>query len=719
VNLFKKKILSLSFLFAFIISQNGAIAQIIRINEDIYKQQDISNHISVYEDPSGKLSLDQVIAKRGFELITEKIANFGLTSSTIWLKVQIANPQKYKDIFLEIKNPTFDKVELFIPEQNGQFKSHVSGMTVDVKKREVHHQNPIFKLSPTSKDTTTYFLSVKSSNPLTLPVYLGSFKSTLSSITLGDSIFSLYIGLIITMFLYNIFIYFTVRDKSYLYYVIYILSVGFTQMSLLGYSQIFLWGDNLSLNIQGIVLSIVLVGITSVLFAAEFLHVRQHSKRVNYYLNILVLLYSLGLLISLLGYPLQAQMMLQILTIIVSISLITTGIVVYRKNYRPALYFVISWSCFLLGVIIFILKDIGILVSSFFTNNSILMGSGLEAVLLSFALADKINIFKKEKEESQAEALRVLTENEKLVREQNILLEIKVKERTEALENTNESLNVALINLKEAQSQLVDSEKMAGLGQLTAGIAHEINNPINFVTSNIKPLELDIIDLDSVITMYEKLDFNAELPPQISKIESFKKQIDIVFVREEIKSLLSGISEGAKRTAEIIRSLKNFSRLDENDTKPADMAEGLDSTLILIKSTFPANLKIIKDYQPIPEVECMPGKINQVFMNLITNAIYAIKSKEIQNEEEYITLKIWREGNFAKISLKDSGTGMSELVKQKIFEPFFTTKDVGEGTGLGLSIAFRIIENHHGSIDVITNLGEGTEFIINLPINTK
>jgi two-component system NtrC family sensor kinase len=717
VNLFKKAIISLTFLFAFVFSQIGAIAQIIRINEDIYKQQNISNHISVYEDPSGKLSLNQVIAKQGFELITEKIANFGLTSSTIWLKVQIVNPQKYKDIFLEIKNPTFDRVELFMPQQNGQFNTKISGMVVDVNKREVHHQNPIFRLSLISKDTTTYFLSIKSSNPLTLPVYLGSFKSTLSSLTLGNSVFSLYIGLIITMFLYNIFIYFTVRDKSYLFYVIYILSVGFTQMSLLGYSQMFLWGDNLSLNIQGIVLSIVLVGITSVLFAAEFLHVKQYSKQVNYYLNILILLYSVGLLISLLGYPLQAQMMLQILTIIVSISLITTGIVVYRKNYRPALYFVISWSCFLLGVIIFILKDIGVLTSSFFTNNSILIGSGLEAVLLSFALADKINVFKKEKEESQAEALRVLTENEKLVREQNILLEIKVKERTEALENTNQSLNVALVNLKEAQSQLVDAEKMAGLGQLTAGIAHEINNPINFVTSNIKPLELDIIDLDNVIIMYEKLDFSAELQPQISKIESFKKQIDIVFVREEIKSLLSGISEGAKRTAEIIRSLKNFSRLDENDTKPADMAEGLDSTLILIKSTFPSNLKIIKDYKPIPEVECMPGKINQVFMNLITNAIHAIKSKEIQNEEEFIALKIWREGNHAKISIKDSGTGMPETVKQKIFEPFFTTKEVGEGTGLGLSIAFRIIENHHGSIDVITKVNEGTEFIINLPIN--
>jgi signal transduction histidine kinase len=218
--------------------------------------------------------------------------------------------------------------------------------------------------------------------------------------------------------------------------------------------------------------------------------------------------------------------------------------------------------------------------------------------------------------------------------------------------------------------------------------------------------------------MYEKLDFDAELRPQISKIESFKKQIDIVFVREEIKSLLSGISEGAKRTAEIIRSLKNFSRLDENDTKPVDLNEGLASTLVLVKNTFPDHLTVVKEFGEIPKVECLPGKINQVFMNLISNAIHAIKNKGSEDPGT-LTIKSWQDGEYVKISIRDTGTGMSDAVKQRIFEPFFTTKDVGEGTGLGLSIVFRIIESHHGNIDVITNLGEGTEFIINLPINTK
>jgi signal transduction histidine kinase len=364
------------------------------------------------------------------------------------------------------------------------------------------------------------------------------------------------------------------------------------------------------------------------------------------------------------------------------------------------------------------MKDYNIIPYNNFSVYILQIASATEVTLLSFALASKINTFKKEKEESQAEALRISLENEKLILEQNAELERNVNERTLELQESNKALEITLSDLKEAQSQLVDSEKMAGLGQLTAGIAHEINNPINFVTSNIKPLELDIVDLDNVITMYEKLDFSAELQPQISKIESFKKQIDIVFVREEIKSLLSGISEGAKRTAEIIRSLKNFSRLDENDTKPVDLNEGLASTLVLVKNTFPDHLTVVKEFGEIPKVECLPGKINQVFMNLISNAIHAIKNKE-SKDPGTLTIKSWQDGEYVKISIRDTGTGMSDAVKQRIFEPFFTTKDVGEGTGLGLSIVFRIIESHHGNIDVITNLGEGTEFIINLPINTK
>ena len=701
----------------FLLGISSANAQLIQLNTEQKAPINISDQVSTYEDPSSKRSLEEVIQTGKFVPNHNKIANFGLTKSTIWIRFQVADAEKAGDYYLQLKSPNLDKVAFFYPEQ-GKYKELKSGNEVSIHDRDVVHQDPIFKLR-TNTDTTIYYLKVSASSPITLPLFIGSYTNIMQSLDLESNVFSLYIGLIITMFLYNIFIYFTVRDRSYLFYVVYIFSVGFTQLSLQGYAFSLIWGDNLNLNNQGLIFSIVFVGITSILFTKEFLHVKNFYRSLNRYLNILIALYLLCFAISLIGFPVEAQMALQLLTIVASVTVIVTGILIYRKKYRPALYFTISWSCFLIGVIIFILKDIGILSYTFLTNNAILIGSGLEAVLLSFALADKINIFKKEKEESQSEALRILTENEKLVREQNVLLEIKVKERTEALENINTSLNDALSNLKETQSQLVDSEKMASLGQLTAGIAHEINNPINFVTSNIKPLQMDIDDLNELIDMYEKIDPAQDFNAQLSEIENFKRSIDLDFVREEIKSLLSGIGEGAKRTAEIIRSLKNFSRLDENDTKPVDLNEGLDSTLVLLRSTFPGNLQIVKNYGTLPKVECMPGKINQVFMNLISNAIQAIKGKESPNTEEQLSITTWQEGEEVKISIKDSGSGMSEEVKQKIFEPFFTTKDVGEGTGLGLSIVFRIIENHRGHIDVVTKVNHGTEFIITLPLISR
>ncbi|MNX73430.1 Sensor protein ZraS [compost metagenome] len=226
--------------------------------------------------------------------------------------------------------------------------------------------------------------------------------------------------------------------------------------------------------------------------------------------------------------------------------------------------------------------------------------------------------------------------------------------------------------------------------------------------------------MKEIITKYENVDFSAEnVEEQIREIDAFKKQIDLEFVNNEIDSLLVGITDGAKRTAEIIRSLRNFSRLDEDDLKPIDLNEGLQSTLVLVKNTMPDNLKVYREFGNLPKIECLPGKINQVFMNLISNAIQAIKSNGKDREEEQLTIKTWYEDNTVKISIKDTGTGMTDEVKHKIFEPFFTTKEVGEGTGLGLSIVFSIIEKHKGHIDVLSEVDQGTEFIITLPVNTQ
>ncbi len=674
-------------------------------------ERNFGKSTSIYADSSGLLDINGAIKNKNFIKENTAVPNLGVSSIAYWLQFNVKNESNSPSTMLQLQLPTIDYIDFYLINANNQIVyQNKTGDRVRYSNRKF--DNPVFsfKFELTPNEPYKIFIRISGGEQLQAPLILGNSDSFIQEIQNSFLIFGLYIGIVSVMFIYNLFLFISTKDKSYLYYIIYIFVIALTQANFQGYTFKFLWPDNIWLSTYSVYILSSLAAMTAIEFMKQFLHTAHYVPKMDKFLNLFYIPYILALIAAFSGHLNIGYQTIQVTAVVAALYMLVVASRVYSLGYKPAKFFLVAWSVFLLGVCSFVLKDYNILPYNTLTYNMMPFGSALEVTLLSFALADKINTFKKEKEESQAESLRAITENERLVREQNIVLEFRVKERTEELE-------LALTDLKEAQSQLVDSEKMAGLGQLTAGIAHEINNPINFVTSNIKPLELDILDLDSVIHMYEAIDFNQEIKPQITNIESFKKQIDISFVREEIKLLLSGIDEGARRTAEIIRSLKNFSRLDENDTKPVDLNEGLDSTLVLIRSTFPSNLKIVKDYQVLPLVECMPGKINQVFMNLITNGIYAIKSKPEQNEEEFVTIKTWQEDKHVKISIKDSGTGMPDEVKQKIFEPFFTTKDVGEGTGLGLSIVFRIIENHNGNIDVVTKVNQGTEFIITLPIN--
>jgi signal transduction histidine kinase len=254
---------------------------------------------------------------------------------------------------------------------------------------------------------------------------------------------------------------------------------------------------------------------------------------------------------------------------------------------------------------------------------------------------------------------------------------------------------------------------MASLGQLTAGIAHEINNPINFVYSSVHPLTKDIEEIKDLYNFCKEFNDLPENPKNREELNNKFEELDPDFLFSEIQSLLSGIKEGADRTKAIVAGLRNFSRLDENEIKPIDIHEGLDSTLMLLRNKLKTRIEVIKNYGTIPQVECYPGKMNQVFMNILNNAAQAIDS------EGKITITTWLESEKVFISIKDDGHGFDENVKSRIFEPFYTTKDVGQGTGLGLSISYGIIENHNGKIEINSTPGDGAEFIICLPKKYK
>ena len=251
---------------------------------------------------------------------------------------------------------------------------------------------------------------------------------------------------------------------------------------------------------------------------------------------------------------------------------------------------------------------------------------------------------------------------------------------------------------------------MASLGQLVAGIAHEINNPVNFISAGVDSLNANLEEIVQVLDVYHSIT-PKNVETKLKEIEELKDKIEYKEAIGEIDKLISSIKNGTKRTTDIVKGLRTFSRMDDDIVNTADIHEGLDSTLILLHNRYKDRIEIIRNYGDIPQIECYPGQLNQVFMNILSNAIDSIDTTG------KVTITTSKTDGMIRISIKDTGRGIPENLKKKIFEPFYTTKAVGKGTGLGLSISHSIIEKHKGKIDVISEAGKGSEFIIILPVN--
>ncbi|MBW4598580.1 MAG: histidine kinase [Calothrix sp. FI2-JRJ7] len=282
-------------------------------------------------------------------------------------------------------------------------------------------------------------------------------------------------------------------------------------------------------------------------------------------------------------------------------------------------------------------------------------------------------------------------------------------------EAQSQKLKQYLLELQRTQSQLIQTEKMSSLGQLVAGIAHEINNPVNFIQGNLNYVEEYIQSLLSLLSLYQKYF------PSHPEIEEFIEELDLEYMVQDLFKILSSMELGAVRIRDIVLSLRTFSRLDEAEIKNVDIHEGIDSTLLIFSHKFQKQLnysgiEIIKDYGNLPLVECYASELNQVFFNIITNAIDVLENN-ITLDSAKIIIKTWLDKNLVCVSIKDNGIGIDEKLRLKVFDPFFTTKPVGQGTGLGLSICYQIVvDKHYGQLDCISKSGHGAEFIIKIPL---
>ncbi|HET9112424.1 MAG TPA: ATP-binding protein [Burkholderiales bacterium] len=285
----------------------------------------------------------------------------------------------------------------------------------------------------------------------------------------------------------------------------------------------------------------------------------------------------------------------------------------------------------------------------------------------------------------------------------------------------NKSLAQSFSQLQASQSQLVQSEKMASLGQMVAGVAHEINTPLGYVHNNVEMARAAYEQLAALNEKYDRLmsmlqspdTDESEMQAQFSEIQAMRAEFSNTFQHEEMQGLFSDTLYGLGQISEIVGNLKNFSRLDQAMVSNIDINQCVDSTLVIANNLVKHKVDVIRDLGVLPKIRCAPSQINQVLLNLITNAVHAIEDRG------RIMISTFSDGQYVHIIIRDSGKGIPAENLSRIFDPFFTTKPIGEGTGLGLSITFKIIRDHQGYIRVKSQVGKGTAFCVSLPVAAK
>jgi len=667
-----------------------------------------------------ELDIVQLSESDDWQSLETEVPNLGLSDTEQWVRL-VLDPSSENGKLIEVQNAGIDELEAYVICDGRLIASFERGVMNSYKHEDAIGTYPTIPIPLVECNRMVVLFSVKSSKPSLLPVRIAGPREVLEDSHARDVLFAAYFGVILVMLLYNLFLFFSVGDKSYLEYTLFIFAVGGTQFVLNGYGtyvnlEAWPW-----LNLRVTQFFGVFSGLTTIVFVQNFLRLNRYVPWLHKLLSFYFIVYLIAFGLAISGQLIWSYNLINFCAAAI-FFFIPGAIITLRKGYKPAGYFLLAFTIFIIAVLVFVLKDTGVIPYNAWTFFALPLGSAIELVVLSLALASRINQLKKESALAREEQLRISQLNERMVREQNTKLEERVKARTSDLEEMNSTMRTTLEELQSTQQQLIQSEKLASIGQLTAGIAHELNNPINFVSSSAQSLRRDFEDMNEVVEALKALNPNdANLPQEVDKIKSHLAQMDIEFTQKEIDELLKGIQDGTQRTSEIVKGLRIFSRMDGDNFIQAHINELIESTLVVLRS----NLKNTAEVacflaDDLPAVSCQPGRLNQVFMNIITNAAQSMEQLDRDRSENLVSIhtsQVESPGqSWIEVRIEDNGKGMPEEVKTQIFDPFYTTKAVGEGTGLGLSIVMGILSDHNAEIDVQSEVGKGSEFIIRFPL---
>ncbi len=667
-------------------------------------QFDSSNHILeigekiyIYQDVSKNLGFDEISSPEfdeKFKLSTRTVPNFGITNTPIWIKIQVQNQTNQKLLF-EIDNPNFDTLIYYYPNEQGGYNTQMAGTHVVTGNPEFRSTNFLFSLNQTPK-IQTYYFCIRHTGTTLLPIRLGDSYEILQELNYSNILMAGYFGVLVALLLYNLFLGISIRDYTYYFYVVYVFGFGVNIFFMKGFNNLLLS----DYKIPFYYLTPVFFGlglISMILFTLRFLNIRAYSLVLFYILLALALIVPLYIALRFSAYSVASILIVQSSIILSSFFCLISGIYIYFKGYRPAKYYLLAWSCFWVFVIIYILIINDFLPFYSFTPNLLPIGSELEMVLLSFALADRINVLRVEKFNIQGENIR-------LVKEQNSFLEEKVEERTIELADKNMEIEAQNEELKQQKEEVVTlNNRLEEIVELrTEELKETIDNlaqqnqnleQFSFIVShNLRSPVARLMGLVSI--------FDYENPQNASNI-----------------TYLNYINQTAHNLDTLIRDLTNVISVrnslgkSKEDILWDDLVNAcltiLEGEIFEVKARIEFNLM---DDEPVYGIRV---NLQSILYNLISNAIKYRSPNRIP--EIIIETKIV--DGFWCLSVKDNGLGMNleNIDSYKIFGLYQRLHSHVEGKGLGLYLVKTQVEALGGAVEVESKLNEGTTFRVYFP----
>jgi signal transduction histidine kinase len=748
---------------------------------DDFSAQNIGLHLSILEDPSRQLTLEDVrsvdVAKR-FTPSTKKSPNFGFSKSSFWAQFSLQDVRgtasnHTSPWYLTLAYAQTDFANLWCADSNDTIVIHQrAGDHVPRAEWPNNFREPTFVLPPLALQC---WLHIESSGTIQMPLTLRTQDAFVEMRLKDNAVQALYYGALLVMLVYNAIIAINIRSLAYAAYCLFLFGTCFTLVAFGGFGYSLFWVDAIGFADKILPISIATGGISSILFSCLLLEVRQKAPRWFYAGMFVLGLYCLGIAFTWLAPYALAIRFLMMLYPFWMTFLIGVGIYMAWQGSPVAKIFLLAWLFFIAGVIINAMSVVGLLPTNAFTANITQIGSALEFVLLSVALSNRIKTLQQRLLESvraesaaqtqalQAQALASQAQNEAKL--------AKAEQDAQQAQHAALALQTEMAR-KEAehvQNQLQQADKMASLGQLVASVTHEINTPIGAISSSgqsmsealtdvvsqLPPLLKQLDDTTSTLLIDLLLLANQPKPPLSSReeralIKIVTEQLDAAgleqarqkagflvsfnahqeldkylpllqhpqseAIEQAARSVASAmgnarnVNVAVERVAKIVKALKSFSHFNIGTEKiDANLVEGMETVLTIYQGQTKVGVEVVRNYENIPPLHCFPDELNQVWTNLIHNALQAM------NHEGTLTIGIREENGHAVVSVSDSGCGIPEEIRGKIFDVFFTTKPAGVGSGLGLDIVKKIIDKHHGRIELQSEVGVGTTFTVLLP----